>query len=140
MVSNRAYVTYDAQLWLAGLLESAMHMSWVRAVAGRLETRLNYSNTIVFNNFPVPTMSVVERDLLTQTTLRIFDVREYHSERTLAELYDPDLMPSDLRLAHQQNDDLVDSIYQEGGFDMDEERLSHLFALYENMAKDEQRK
>jgi hypothetical protein len=92
----------------------------------------------VYNNFPVPQISDEGQNELAAAALRILDVREYHSEQTLAQLYDPDSMPGDLQLAHQQNDDLVDMIYQERGFGTDEERLSHLFALYEEMTKDEQ--
>lgn len=72
--------------------------------------------------------------------LRVLDVREYHSERTLAQLYDPDLMPDDLRLAHQDLDDTVDTIYRKRGFDSDEDRLSYLFGMYEQLANREAKK
>lgn len=118
---------------LFGLLTSATHMAWTRAVGGQLETRVRYSNTIVYNNFPVPPLTDEVRGQLTVAALRVLDVREYHCERTLAELYDPDLMPDDLRQAHAEVDALVDSIYSKRGYETDEQRLSDLFALYEAM-------
>jgi hypothetical protein len=105
-------------------------MVWTRAVGGQLETRIRYSATLVYNNFPVVDLSKQTRELLTQAALRVLDVREFHSEKTLAQLYDPELMPDDLRVAHQEIDELVDSIYRKRSFESDEERLSHLFRLY----------
>lgn len=134
VVSNLAYAVYDAQPWTFALLTSAMHMAWARAIGGRMKTDYRYSNTIVYNNFPVPELSDATKELFTAAALRVLDVREYHCERTLAELYDPDLMPADLREAHAEVDALVDSIYSKRGYETDEERLSDLFALYEEMA------
>lgn len=98
-----------------------------------METRYRYSNTIVYNNFPVPHLTGPMKEKLTQTALRILDVREYFCELTLAELYDPDTMPHTLREAHADNDALVDSIYRKSGFASDEERLAALFKLYEKL-------
>lgn len=139
VVSNKAFALYDAQPWAFGLLTSRMHMVWTNAVSGRHEMRYQYSNTIVYNNFPVPRLAAPTREHLTEASLRVLDVREYHSEKTLAELYDPDLMPDDLRLAHQELDVLVDSVYRKRSFDSDEERLSYLFGLYEQMTAEEKR-
>lgn len=133
VVSNLAFAVYDAEPWVFALLTSRMHMTWTRAVGGQHETRLRYSNTIVYNNFPVPPLSGTVKETLTIAALRILDVREYHCERTLAELYDPDLMPEDLRKAHTTVDDLVDSIYSKKRYETDEQRLSDLFAIYEEM-------
>ena len=77
------------------------------------------------------------KEQLTVAALRVLDVREYHCERTLAELYDPDLMPDDLRAAHAEVDALVDSIYSKRGYETDEQRLSDLFAMYEAMTAEE---
>lgn len=133
VVSNLAFAVYDAEPWLFSLLMSSMHMAWTRAVGGRMKTDYRYSNTIVYNNFPIPTLSSATKEKLTEAALRVLDVREYHCERTLAELYDPDLMPKDLRLAHQAVDDLVDAIYSKRGYETDEQRLSDLFAMYETL-------
>jgi len=137
VVSNLAFAIYDAEPWLFALLNSSMHMVWTRAVGGQLETRIRYSNTIVYNNFPVPSLSDAVKEKLTFAALRVLDVREYHCEQTLAELYDPDNMPQDLRDAHAQIDVLVDSIYSKKPYETDEQRLSDLFAMYERMTAEE---
>ncbi|MYM18907.1 N-6 DNA methylase [Brevibacterium sp. 5221] len=137
VISNAAFAIYDAEPWLFALLTSRMHMAWTRAVGGQLETRLRYSNTIVYNNFPVPPLSEATKEKLTVAALRVLDVREYHCEQTLAELYDPDKMPQDLRDAHAEIDALVDSIYSKKPYETDEQRLSDLFALYERMTAEE---
>ena len=98
-----------------------------------MKTDYRYSNTIVYNNFPVPQLSDVDKRKLTEKALRVLDVREYHCEKTLAELYDPDLMPDNLRAAHKDVDDLVDSLYSKRVYESDEDRLSDLFAMYESM-------
>lgn len=135
--SNKALVMYDTSFWAFALLTSLMHMVWMRSVSGRLENRFQYSNTIVYNNFPVPPLSDAMKERLTVAALRVLDVREYHCEKTLAELYDPDLMPQDLREAHAAVDALVDSIYSMRGYETDEQRLSDLFAMYEAMTAEE---
>ncbi|WP_349319193.1 type IIL restriction-modification enzyme MmeI, partial [Mycolicibacterium canariasense] len=78
------------------------------------------------------------REQLTVAALRVLDVREYHCEQTLADLYAPDLMPDDLRQAHAEVNSLVDSIYSNRRYEIDEQRLSDLFAMYEAMTADEQ--
>lgn len=138
VISDAAYAIYDAKPWLFGLLNSSMHMAWTRAVGGRMKMDYRYSNTIVYNNFPVPPLSEAVKEQLTVAALRVLDVREYHCERTLAELYDPDKMPDDLRAAHAEIDALVDSVYSKRGYETDEERLSDLFAMYEEMTAAEQ--
>lgn len=137
VINDQAYAAYDAEPWVFALLASAMHMSWTRAVAGQMETRLRYSNTIVYNNFPVPPLSDAVREKLTVAALRVLDVREYHCEQTLADLYDPDKMPDDLRTAHAEVDALVDSIYSKKPYETDEQRLSDLFSMYERMTAEE---
>ncbi|WP_270411642.1 DNA methyltransferase [Microbacterium maritypicum] len=137
VVSNLAYAVYDAEPWLFALLTSRMHMTWTRAVGGKMKTDFRYSNTIVYNNFPVPPLSDATKEKLTVAALRVLDVREYHCEQTLAELYDPDKMPQDLRDAHAAIDTLVDSIYSKKRYETDEQRLSDLFAMYERMTAEE---
>jgi hypothetical protein len=137
IIGDSASAVYGAEPWVFALLTSRMHMAWVRAVGGALETRIRYSNTIVYNNFPVPPVADAVKAQLSVAALRVLDVREYHCEKNLAELYDPDLMPADLREAHARIDALVDSIYSERGYETDEQRLSDLFALYEAMTSEE---
>lgn len=133
VINDQAYATYDAELWTFALLTSRLHMVWTRAVGGRMKTDFRYSNTIVYNNFPVPPLSGTVKEKLTVAALRVLDVREYHCERTLGELYDPDKMPDDLRAAHAEVDELVDSIYSKSEYETDEQRLSDLFGMYEAM-------
>ena len=130
IISNLAFAIYDAEPWLFALLTSRMHMVWTRTVGGRMKTDYRYSNSIIYNNFPVPELSTRAKSELTDADLRVLDVREYHSEMTLAQLYDPDTMPQDLRLAHEQLDLLVDSLYRDTPFATDDERLKRLFNLY----------
>lgn len=115
-----------------------MHMAWVKAVSGRMRLDYQYGAYIVYNNFPVPPLTDAVQEKLTTTVLKVLDVREYHCERTLAELYDPDLMPEDLRSAHAEVDRLVDSIYSNRAYETDEQRLADLFAMYEAMTDDEE--
>lgn len=133
VISNLAFAIYDAEPWVFAFLTSRMHMAWLRAVGGRMKTDYRYSSTIVYNTFPVPDLSDADKQLLTERAFRVLDVREYHSEKTLAELYDPDLMPENLRLAHQELDVTVDRLYRKRAFVSDEERLALLFKLYEEM-------
>lgn len=115
-----------------------MHMAWTRAVGGKMKTDYRYSNTIVYNNFPVPELSESQKQCLTELALRVLDVREYHCDKTLAQLYDPDLMPDNLRQAHHEIDMYVDSLYSKRAYETDEERLSDLFAKYEDMVAAEE--
>ena len=133
VVSYAAFAIHDAQSWLLSLLESRMHMVWIRTVCGKLETRIRYSNTLGYNTFPVPELSDKTKQALNQSARNILFARENHSEKTMAELYDPEKMPDDLRQAHLQNDLLVDGLYKKTRFTNDEERLSKLFELYEQM-------
>src|SRR5699024_369318 len=107
VISNLAFAVYDAEPWVFAILTSRMHMVWTRAIAGTLGTSTRYSNSLVYNNFPVPQLSEPTKDHLIDRAFRVLDVREYHSERTLAELYDPEKMPENLQRAHQELDAYV---------------------------------
>jgi hypothetical protein len=133
IIADSANAIYDAKPYVFGLVTSRMHMAWVRAVAGRLKTDFRYSSAIVYNSFPVPVLAAGETIGLEKKAFEVLDTRELYPEKTLANLYAPDKMPNDLRLAHQELDDLVDSIYRKRPFESDEERLSLLFEIYEQM-------
>lgn len=137
VVSDAAYAVYDAELWVFAILTSRMHMAWVRAIGGKLKTDYRYSNTMVYNSFPAPRLSGGMTEKLSLAALRVLDVREYHCEQTLAELYDPEMMPQDLRDAHAEIDALVDSIFSKKPYETDEQRLSDLLAMYERMTSEE---
>ncbi|MEN8884702.1 MAG: DNA methyltransferase [Flavobacteriaceae bacterium] len=140
VVSNGARVVYNSEAWLFSLLTSKIHNNWIQAVAGRLETRIQYSNTLCYNTFPCPPVSKQRKEELTQCTLKIIDERLKHSEKTLAQLYDPDKMPEGLKEAHRQNDLAVERCYRSTPFSSDEERLEYLFKLYEKMIQEEKDK
>lgn len=137
IINASAFGVYDAEPWVLAFLTSRTHVAWTGAVGGRMREDYQYSNTIVYNNFPVPPLSDALKEKLTVAALRVLDVREYHCEQTLAELYDPEKMPQDLRDAHAAIDALVDSIYSKTRYETDEQRLSDLFALYERMTAQE---
>lgn len=135
VVLNSAQVIYDAEPYVFGLISTRMHMVWVRAVAGRLKTDIRYSSAIVYNNFPLPALTHSIKQAIDEKVFAILDARENHTELTLANLYDPEKMPEDLRKAHNELDEVVDSVYRKKPFDNDEDRLSYLFDLYDEMAK-----
>jgi hypothetical protein len=115
-------------------------MVWIRTVGGKLETRIRYAKDLVYNTFPFPNISKQRKEELTQCTLKIIDERLKHSEKTLAQLYDPDKMPEGLKEAHHQNDLAVERCYRSNPFSSDEERLEYLFKLYEKMIQEEKDK
>ena len=106
-------------------------------IAGRLEERYRYSSTLVYNTFPFPPISTQRKNEITQAVFRILAEREKHSDKTLAQLYDPDKMPDGLRKAHRQNDIIIEKCYRSTPFKSDEERLEYLFKLYEKMIAEE---
>jgi hypothetical protein len=137
VISNLAYAVYDANPTIFGLLTSRMHMTWVRAVAGRLKTDYRYSAGLCYNTFPVPNLSEAHKQELTSHVMEVLQQRENHPEKTMAQLYDPDKMPDGLRAAHHALDLAVDGLYRNLPFTSDEERLEHLFKLYEAMIEQE---
>ena len=139
IISYAAFAIYDAPLWLFALLESKIHMAWIRTVCGKLKTDYRYSSTLGYNTFPVPPLNSEIKLALENCAKEILFARENHTEKTLAQMYDPAKMPSDLRVAHQQNDALVDSMYSPNGFENDEQRLTKLFELYAQMTSKEKK-
>lgn len=135
VIADSAFAIYDAQLWLFGILTSKMHMAWVKAVGGRLKTDYRYSATLCYNTFPFPKITDIKRTEIEQAAEDVLMAREQHTEKTLAQMYDPDRMPANLREAHSKLDRVVESCYRPAPFHSDEERLEHLFALYEKMTK-----
>lgn len=132
VVSNLAFAIYDAPLWNLGLIASRLHLVWIATVCGKLETRYRYSNTLGWNTFPVPTLTEKNNADLTRCAEDILLAREAHFPATIAELYDPDAMPADLRAAHERNDETLERIYIGRRFKNDTERLEKLFELYSN--------
>jgi hypothetical protein len=131
--SNLVRIIEEANKPLFGLLTSAMHMSWLRHIGGRLKSDYRYSIGLVYNTFPLPPATPTEIEKIEPLAQAVLDARTAHTGNTLADLYDPDLMPATLRKAHQSLDSAVDRLYRKQGFTSDRERAEHLLALYEKM-------
>lgn len=134
ILSNRVYAIYGADIYILGILMSRMHMTWVKAVGGRLETRYNYSVGLCYNTFPLPEISTRRKNEIKGAIIDILDIREELGS-SLGELYSPNLMPSELNNAHVKLDAIVDKIYQKRNFENDEERLALLLKLYQEMSE-----
>ena len=132
-MNNKSYAIYDSPLFNFAVLCSKIHLIWISAVCGKLETRLSYSNKIGWNTFPLPKLTKKNKEDLAHCAENILLAREAHFPATIADLYDPDKMPEDLRRAHDQNDEVLERIYIGRRFKNDTERLEKLFELYTKM-------
>lgn len=137
VIADSAIAMYDAPVWLFALLESRMHMVWIKSVGGKLETRYRYSSELIYNTFPTPNISSRRRNELESIAYEILDIREEEGG-TLAELYGSPLAeknpkPMNVRLleAHQKLDEVVDRAYKADGFKDDSQRLTLLLKMYE---------
>jgi len=133
IIADSAMAIYDSQPWLFGVIHSKMHMVWVNAVGGKLETRYRYSAKLCYNTFPFPEISLKQKENLNLYVFAILDERAKHPEKTMAQLYDPDKMPKGLRQAHEELDRAVEQCYRLQPFTSDTERLEYLFKMYEEM-------
>ncbi len=134
VMNNKAYAFYDAPLWNMALIASRLHWVWIGTVCVRLEMRFSYSNTLGWNTFPVPLLTEQNKADLTACAENILLAREAHFPATIADLYDPEAMPDNLRAAHERNDETLERIYIGRRFKNDTERLEKLFELYTQMA------
>lgn len=137
VISDSATAIYDAPMWLFGLLESRIHMEWLKNAGGRLKTDFRYSANLVYNSFPVPSMSTRRKNEIESCVYEILNIREEEGG-TLADLYgsplaekNPKSMNPRLLEAHQKLDEVVDRAYKADGFKDDSQRLSLLLKLYE---------
>lgn len=134
IVGHKCYALYDAPLWNMALIVSRLHLVWIGTVCARMRTDFSYSNTLGWNTFPVPTLTDKNKADLTRCSEGILLAREEHFPATIADLYDPENMPADLREAHEHNDEVLERIYIGRRFRNDTERLEKLFELYTKMA------
>ena len=123
---NRAAII-GAGCWLAG------NLVWIGTVCGKMKTDFRYSNTLGWNTFPVPTLTEKNKADLTACAEAILLAREAHFPATIADLYDPEKMPENLRAAHDRNDETLERIYIGRRFRNDTERLEKLFEMYTKM-------
>lgn len=133
IISNKLFALYDAPLWNMALIASRLHWVWIGTVCVRMRTDFSYSNTLGWNTFPVPKLTEKNRADLTAAAEGILLAREAHFPATIADLYDPEKMPANLRAAHDHNDEVLERIYIGRRFRNDTERLEKLFEMYTKM-------
>lgn len=136
IIGDRNFALYDAPLWNLALIASRLHWVWIGTVCVRMRTDFSYSNTLGWNTFPVPLLTEQNKADLTACAEDILLAREVHFPKTIADLYDPDNMPENLRRAHERNDETLERIYIGRKFKNDTERLEKLFSLYTKMVAD----
>lgn len=137
IVSNSAQVIYDPEPFMFSIINSRMHMTWVRAVGGKLKTDYRYSAKLCYNTFPFPDINTQQKETLNLYVFSILDERAKHSGKTMAWMYNPDTMPKGLKQAHQELDEAIEKHYRLQPFKNDTERLEYLFKLYKKMTKKE---
>ncbi len=133
IASGTALIVPDASLIHFGVLQSLMHIAWMRAVCGRLESRYQYSAGIVYNNFPWPEPTDKQHAAIEAAAQSVLDARAKFPSATLADLYDPLTMPPELVKAHQRLDRAVDAAYGVTGFKSEAERVAFLFERYQEL-------
>ena len=126
-------------MWNMALVASRLHLVWIATVCGKLKTDFRYSSTLGWNTFAVPTLTEKNKADLTRCAEDILLAREAHFPATIAELYDPEKMPADLREAHERNDEVLERIYIGRRFRNDTERLEKLFDLYTKMVREKEK-
>jgi hypothetical protein len=131
--TNKAFFVDEGPAWCLAILLSRLHLTWIAAICGRLRSDYSYSNTLGWNTFPIPTLTDKNKADLTRCAEDILLAREAHFPATIADLYDPEAMPADLREAHERNDEVLERIYIGRQFRNDTERLEKLFDLYTKM-------
>ncbi|MCH8046823.1 MAG: class I SAM-dependent DNA methyltransferase [Planctomycetes bacterium] len=134
IASGSALIVPDAQIFHFGVISSAMHHAWMTYVAGRMKSDYQYSNAIVYNNYPWPQkLSDKKRQTVEDAAQAVLDVRETHPDATLADLYDPLSMPTNLTKAHAKLDRAVDRCYRSQPFPNERNRVEYLFKLYQKL-------
>lgn len=135
VVSNLAFSMQCDEIWVFSLIVSKMMIQWVATVCARMRTDYRFTNTLCWNTFPVPKLTEKNKADLTRCAEDILLAREAHFPATIADLYDPEKMPADLRAAHDRNDEVLERIYIGRRFRNDTERLEKLFEMYTKMTK-----
>lgn len=130
-----AQVIYSSDLVVFALLSSKMHLAWVKATSGQLETRIRYSSAVSYNNFPLPELSSKQKNEISDLTIELLSARELYPDMALSKLYDPELMPVELKQAHNNIDTFFDSLFSKKVLSSDTERLECLFKLYEKISE-----
>lgn len=136
IANNSCLIVSNAKIYHYGIIQSQMHMTWMRYVAGRLESRYRYSNKLVYNNFPWPTEATdAQKNAVEEKAQAVLDARKEFPEASLADLYNPLTMPPKLLRAHKELDLAVDKCYRSKQFKDERERIEFLFSLFEALTK-----
>ncbi|WP_018479348.1 class I SAM-dependent DNA methyltransferase [Pontibacter roseus] len=130
IISNLAFAVYNCEPWIFGVLTSKMHLLWIKAVCGSLETRIRYSSELGYNTFPFPNITEEQKEMITACVYSIIQEREKHAEKSLAQMYDPTNMSGELLHSHEVMDSVIESCYRKEPFLSDQQRLEHLFSAY----------
>jgi hypothetical protein len=138
--TNKAFFIPDGPLWALAIVVSRLHLTWIATICGRLRNDYSYSNVLGWNTFPLLPLTEKNKADLTHSAEDILLAREAHFPATIADLYDPETMPNNLRHAHEKNDETLERIYIGRRFRNDTERLEKLFDLYAKMTADKPRK
>lgn len=133
IVTNLAFVIYDCEPWIFGVVASKMHDVWIRTVCGALETRIRYSSQLGYNTFPFPVITMEQKAKITERVFAVIAAREMYPEMTYADWYNPRSIPEELHYAHYLLDTVIDRCYRNEPFVSDLDRLNHLFELYNEL-------
>ena len=133
VISNSSFGMPCKELWVLALIASKLSLVWVATVCSRMRTDYRFTNTLAWNTFPLPKLTEKNKQDLTRCAEDILLAREAHFPATIADLYDPDNMPENLRQAHERNDEVLERIYIGRRFKNDTERLEKLFEIYTKM-------
>ena len=132
-ITNLAYAIYDAPVMNLAIIASRLHLVWIASVCGRMKTDFSYSNKMGWHTFPISKLTEKNKADLTRCAEDILLAREAHFPATIADLYNPENMPENLRHAHERNDEVLERVYIGRRFKNDTERLEKLFDLYTKM-------
>ena len=133
IVGDGGFAFFDPPLWNIAVLVSRLALSWIGAVCGKIKTDYRFSNTLGWNTLPLQQLTEKNKADLSRCAEDILLAREAHFPSTIADLYDPEKMPDDLRAVHDRNDEVLERIYIGRRFRNDTERLEKLFELYAKM-------
>jgi len=140
VIGDSAIAMYGFTMPDVAIYSSRLHLVWIATVCGKIKEDYRYSNSLGWNTFPVPPLTDKNKADLTRCADDILLAREHHFPATMADLYDPDDMPADLRTAHDRNDEVLERIYIGRRFKNDTERLEKLFDLYTKMTAEAAKK
>ena len=137
IASDELYLFLDPTGFAFSIIESSMFMAWQDLVGGRLEMRKRFSNTLVWNTFPLPSLTEDQKDRIIEGGAKVLEARANYPSSSLADLYDPDNMPQDLRKAHEALDKAMDAVFSDKPLKSEEERQKALLEMYKKMTNEE---